>query len=273
MPESKLTQAQRRFEQASEALNALLEEGASPEQTTKARDTLAAAERALKAAEATEVERQKKLEAEQTAEAEKLAAELAAEIGAKMAEIIASVSTPNAPRIETAKAAAILKARQEAAQTRETLDQAKAKLDTLEERHSELSQQWDVISSRRAQGDTRDTDTGELVTIAADRDGIERLIERAQEAVNRANLDHARAAETLKSAERRWIGVVSSTWRQAMLRVAEPLEAALAAAADEILNHRDYRGDRPRGYAPELLAFRRHLEAAGFTPWGKRHAA
>ncbi len=273
MSESKLTTAQRRVEQASEALNTLLEEGATPEQTTKARDTLAAAERELKKAQDAEKDRQAKLDAERRKEADAFAAELAAEIGAKMQEIIAGIVVPEGPHIGTDRAVAILKARSEAASAAETLTQAKARLDHLEARHSELSQQWDVISNRRAQGDSRDTDQGELIVIAADRDGIERLIETAQAAISRADLEHSRAAETLRLAERRWLGQVAETWRQGMLRAAVPLEAALTQLADEIKAHRGWNGEQRKAYEPIDQAFRRHLEVAGLSPYGKLHAA
>ena len=272
MTESKLTQAQRRYEAASDALNALLEEGADGEKTQKARDVLGAAERELAKAEGNEQERLKKIEAEQVAEAEKLVDELSKEIGATMQRIIASVSTPDAPRIATGAAQAVLKARSEAAQAAEVLSQAKDRLNHLEARHTALSEQWDNITARRAQGDTRETDTAQLVVIAADKEGVGKLVEIAQDEVSRADLHHARAAEALKLAERRWAGQTAEQWRLAMLKTAEPLERAIVQAADEINAHRGWNGEKRKAYAPTDFDFKRTLEAGGYAP-ARRYAA
>ncbi|MCF7995196.1 MAG: hypothetical protein K9L32_00395 [Chromatiaceae bacterium] len=273
MTESKLTQAQKRHEQADEELAALLEQGADAEQTTKARAKLSAAENALRKAKQDEGEQQKKLEDGQIKAAESLVDELSKEIGATMQRIIASVSTPDAPRIATGQAQAILKARSEAAQAAEVLSQAKDRLDHLEARHSELSQRWDNITKRRAQGDTHDDDTAQLVVIGADREGVERLIEKAQAEVQRADLDHARAAEALKSAERRWAGVTREVWRLAMQKVAAPMEAGIAKAADEIRAHPGHNGEQAKGYEPTDPSLRDHLHRTGWTPYLQHRAA
>lgn len=258
--------ASRKVRRARTKLDAAL---ASGDDANPARLELESAQAALDKASAAEAERKRATEADFEEQARGLANDVTAEVHAAMRRIFEGITLPDAPALGVELAANALRGRQEAAQAAAALDDAKARLQSLQERHGALRANRAAIVTRRAGGEHLPDDGATLALLDADIEGLQGLIEKTGAEVGTLGPLSDEASAAREHAEKRWRGDVYRAQRAGIASLTLALEQAIAQAGDELIRRAPTLANQSR-YVPADVSFIDHLAAVGYSPFGRR---
>ena len=233
-----LDAAQTRLSRAQHALHEVLSAGGN---TAEARARVEAAQ--------SDVDRL--TEAEQAA-ADQQAAKIAAGIHEQAADGVrdavqqiasrlAQLAAVPVPQIDLPQGvlAAVLNARQLAAQAAEAASEAQGKVARLQARQRELERRRaEIIARRQAGGGSDAADGAALALIEADGSGLAELLEQATAEAAGPARQAAEAAAAVGHAEALWAQAIQAATAQALAAVCRGLEDALVSVASELYQHR-----------------------------------
>jgi hypothetical protein len=226
VPAELLAKAQAQAAAAQSALDTALAEGAD---TTEARDRLEAAHAHLRALQLAQDREAASAQAEHAArlqaEAQALVDAATRALYAELTEL-ATLAIPEIA-LPVSVAAAMIEAREQTTKTETRHREHAERLSALRDRQAALHAEREQIVARRAEGHAEPKDGARLALLAADLEGVARLIgeHEAQAPAPPAGAEHA---------ERLWGDVQADARRTALLVLAKELESRLIETADRL---------------------------------------